>query len=128
MSDQDIIEMIAKVVEDHQFRIDHGSSKQPMCCECQEGRANADGWMLDMEPRDHPAHVAQEMFDALLEAGYAVTPFTWDVLMAQLDRHYPADIFGSTAGDNPERDPGPRIVSLIRRINEIRQGVRRARL
>lgn len=44
---------------------------------------------------------------------------TWDTLMVLLDQHYPPAVF-PTLADDPGRDPGPRIVSLIRRINEIR--------
>lgn len=64
--------------------------------------------------RDVDYPVALEVADKL------ITESGWLVLMAILDAHYPAEIF-PTADDNPDRDPGPRIVSLIRRINEIRE-------
>lgn len=38
---------------------------------------------------------------------------TWDGLMSLLDEHWPEDIF-PTLQDDPDRDPGPRIVSLLR--------------
>ena len=41
---------------------------------------------------------------------------SWDGLMEQLDRHYPADLMA-----NWPDDPGPRIVALIRQIDAIRQ-------
>lgn len=44
---------------------------------------------------------------------------TWDGLMALLNEHYPEDIF-PTLPDSPRRDPGPRIVSLIRTIDRLR--------
>jgi hypothetical protein len=46
---------------------------------------------------------------------------SWDGVMSLLDEHYPADIFGAAVADDPARDPGPRIISLMRRINEIRE-------
>jgi hypothetical protein len=45
---------------------------------------------------------------------------SWDVLMHILDYNYPATVF-PTLPDNSDRDPGPRIVSLLRTINEIRK-------
>lgn len=47
---------------------------------------------------------------------------SWGGLMSLLDEHYPEDIF-PTLPDTSNRDPGPRIISLIRRINEIRSEV-----
>lgn len=47
---------------------------------------------------------------------------SWDFLMALLNTHYPEDIF-PTLEDTPNRDPGPRIISLIRVIDQLR-GVR----
>jgi hypothetical protein len=38
---------------------------------------------------------------------------SWDGLMELMDEHWPADIF-PTRPDDPNRDPGPRIVSLLR--------------
>jgi hypothetical protein len=46
---------------------------------------------------------------------------SWDMLLHILDTVYPADIFGGPGPDNPARDPGPRIISLLRTINEIRE-------
>lgn len=45
---------------------------------------------------------------------------SWDGLMSLLDEHYPEDIF-PTEEDNDGRDPGPRIVSLIRQLERLRQ-------
>lgn len=42
--------------------------------------------------------------------------WTWDGLLSILDKHYPADIF-PTLPDRVDRDPGPRIVSLIRALS-----------
>jgi len=44
---------------------------------------------------------------------------SWDTLMAILDDIYPEDIF-PTLPDNQTRDPGPRIISLLRRLYEKR--------
>lgn len=43
---------------------------------------------------------------------------SWDGLMALLDEHWPADIF-PTMPDREDRDPGPRIVSLIRWVDQL---------
>jgi hypothetical protein len=45
---------------------------------------------------------------------------SWDGLMSILDEHYPADLIPTTYDDDPARDPGPRIVSLIRSVSELR--------
>lgn len=45
---------------------------------------------------------------------------TWDGLMALVDEHYPTDIYLAGQPDNPERDPGPRILSLIREVDRLR--------
>ena len=47
---------------------------------------------------------------------------TWDGLMSLVDEHYPTDIFPHLAGqpDDPDRDPGPRILSLIREVDRLR--------
>lgn len=41
---------------------------------------------------------------------------SWDGLMELLDEHFPEDLI-PTRDDDPYRDPGPRIVSLIRRLD-----------
>lgn len=48
---------------------------------------------------------------------------SWDGLMSLLDEHYPEDIF-PTLIDGPDRDPGPRIVSMLRTINRIREATK----
>ena len=45
---------------------------------------------------------------------------TWDGLMRLLDRYWPADVF-PTRSDESQRDPGPRIVSLIRQLDGLRK-------
>lgn len=47
---------------------------------------------------------------------------TWDGLMSLADEHYPTDIFPHLAGqpDDPDRDPGPRILLLIREVDRLR--------
>ncbi|OBY33429.1 hypothetical protein [Mycolicibacter kumamotonensis] len=44
---------------------------------------------------------------------------TWDGLMSLLDEHWPQSIF-PTLSDDPGRDPGPRIVSLLRWVEHLR--------
>lgn len=63
-------DVIAQVQRDHTFRIT-GESDQPLCCECQEGRSGPDGWMLTMEPGEHPAHLADAVLAALQAGGWA---------------------------------------------------------
>lgn len=41
---------------------------------------------------------------------------SWDGLMELLDEHWPASIF-PTMPDREDRDPGPRIISLIRTLD-----------
>lgn len=47
---------------------------------------------------------------------------TWNGLMSLADEHYPTYIFPHLAGhpDDPDRDPGPRILSLIREVDRLR--------
>jgi len=44
---------------------------------------------------------------------------TWPGLMSLLDEHYPASIF-PTEEDRADRDDGPRIISLIRHLDQVR--------
>lgn len=44
---------------------------------------------------------------------------SWDGLMSLLDEHWPADIF-PTQDDREDRDLGPRIVSLLRWVDQLR--------
>jgi hypothetical protein len=57
----------------------------------------------------------------LTEAKVKVFPddYGWDDLMALLDAHWPDDIFPTTE-DREARDPGPRIVSLLRWVDRLR--------
>lgn len=52
---------------------------------------------------------------------------TWDGLMSLVDEHYPTSIFPHFAGapDNPDRDPGPRILSLLREVERLRAALNR---
>jgi hypothetical protein len=43
---------------------------------------------------------------------------SWDGLMSLLDEHWPDDIF-PTLPDDDQRDPGPRIVSLLRWVERL---------
>jgi hypothetical protein len=51
---------------------------------------------------------------ALTDCGH----HSWSGLMALLDEHWPEDVF-PTRTDHPDRDPGPRIVSLIRMVDRL---------
>ena len=48
---------------------------------------------------------------------------TWEGLMALLDEHWPEDIFPTTP-DDPARDAGPRIVSLLRRNRDLEKKIK----
>lgn len=61
------------------------------------------------------SHAAVIAADTVIE-----TISSWDALMELLDAHYPESIFPTTV-DNPDRDPGPRIISLIRHLDEARK-------
>jgi hypothetical protein len=45
--------------------------------------------------------------------------YSWAGLMRLLDEEWPADIFPTRYVDDPERDAGPRIVSLMRWVQDI---------
>jgi hypothetical protein len=45
---------------------------------------------------------------------------SWDGLMSLLDEHYPEDIF-PTMDDREDRDPGPRIISLLRALDKAKK-------
>lgn len=47
---------------------------------------------------------------------------SWDGLMSLLDEHWPEDIF-PTLPDTDRRDPGPRIVSLLRWVDKLKAQV-----
>ena len=53
-------------------------------------------------------------------------PRTWYELIKLLETHYPEDIF-PTLADDPKRDPGPRIVSLMRELDAARTEIARLR-
>lgn len=78
-----------------------------------EGGSWADqGYESELIPVDLARRVLAEMDEA----------HTWNGVMALLDEHYPTSIFPHLAGrpDYPERDPGPRILSLVREVNRLR--------
>jgi hypothetical protein len=45
---------------------------------------------------------------------------SWAGLMRLLDEHWPEDIFPTKYDDDPKRDAGPRIVSLMRWVDRLR--------
>jgi hypothetical protein len=54
-------EKLRSEVRRHRFMVT-GCSDQPMCCSCQEGCCDGQGWMLTMTPDEHLDHIA----DAIL--------------------------------------------------------------
>jgi len=52
---------------------------------------------------------------------------SWAGLMALLDEHWPADIFPTRHEDDPKRDAGARIVSLMRWVDQLRTDARLGR-
>ena len=60
--------------------------------------------------------------DYLKDASYRLTPdemdISWAGLMELLDEHWPADLF-PTLEDDPTRDAGARIVSLLRWVDRL---------
>lgn len=71
-------------------------------------------------PRGLPWGLADEL------AAEVTRLHTWDGLMSLLDQYWPEDIF-PTLPDDPGRDPGPRIVSLLRGVDTQRAEVERLR-
>lgn len=67
------------------------------------------------ETHDVPWTVVKDIMAAILKRAGAegARPPTWAELMSILDTHYPADIFDGSSGD-----PGPRLVRLVREIDE----------
>lgn len=111
MSDQEIIDQLREQ--------DPNWAYNQCCGSCTGGAGN---WQ-DVDARKALAALRSEGYEVVERDRFV--PKTWDGMMELLDTVYPTSIFPFSAEDNPQRDPGPRIVSLIRRINEIRQGVRR---
>jgi hypothetical protein len=48
---------------------------------------------------------------------------SWTGLMQLLDEHWPDDIFPTKYADDPKRDAGPRIVSLMRWVDQLRRAL-----
>jgi len=98
MSDNDIIDIIADAV----------------------GEAGLDGptlpSVLRVELAAWRTNAAREVLDAIRER-YAIVEDSWDGLMDLLDAHWPEKVF-PTMDDCVDRDPGPRIVSLLRRVQQ----------
>lgn len=66
----DLTARFTDILRKHQHRIDlNGDPDQQMFCECQHMCSGPDGWMLQMEPAEHPAHVA-ELITAAAEQHY----------------------------------------------------------
>lgn len=71
--------------------------------------------MYDFDPGGYLSDEKRtEYADRILDA------LGWDGLMYVLDRHYPGDVFPS-GPDLRNRDAGPRIVSLIRHLDDARK-------
>lgn len=79
-----------------------------------------------MDIRSHIAHILEREFSPLgpptqfaTIADVVVSELGWDDLMALLDENYPVSVFPTTE-DDPDRDTGPRIISLMRTIGQLR--------
>jgi hypothetical protein len=89
--------------------------------------AEMGGYLHEYEPCDddgNPCGKTLLRVDAVIDhrliaAAIIDEMSTWATLMDLLDLHYPADIF-PTMPDTPNRDPGPRIISLIRTVDQLR--------
>lgn len=66
--------------------------------------------------RNAPQLVADLISLAESQAAEIQRLHSWDGLMSILDGHYRESVF-PTEADNPDRDPGPRIISLIRNLD-----------
>lgn len=75
-------------------------------CACQ----GDDEFSSTIGPIEHSVHVADEIARVMA---------SWDFLMTLLDAHYPESVF-PTVDDRPDRALGPRIVSLMRVIDDLR--------
>lgn len=94
----DITARIAEILPRHRYT---------GCGHCRCG-ATKDHTCIDQT--GHDIHVANAIAEELM---------SWDFLMLLLDQHYPESLF-PTLEDRNDRDPGPRIVSLIRVIDQLR--------
>lgn len=93
---------ISRTLSDHSFiPVNHSSIGSEDHCLC---GYRPRGW------KSWADHVSEVLSDQLA---------SWDFLMELLDEHYPADVF-PTLPDTERRDPGPRIVSLIRHLDAAR--------
>lgn len=59
------LEAVAQAIREHQFISWPSNGKQPMCCLCQQGCSGPDGYMLEMDFREHAEHVAVAVLAAL---------------------------------------------------------------
>jgi hypothetical protein len=72
------------------------------------------------DQRSHARRRFHQLRVELEEArGEVAFHHTWDGLMALVEQHYPEEIFPTVAGPD-QRDPGPRIVSLVRWVDQLR--------
>ncbi|MFG3340558.1 hypothetical protein [Glycomyces sp. NPDC048151] len=72
------------------------------------------------DQRSHARRRYHQLRQELDEAhGEVAFHHSWDGLMALVEQHYPENIFPTIAGPD-QRDPGPRIVSLVRWVDRLR--------
>ena len=67
-------------------------------------------------PISYPLSLMADLIDLVEAQAAEIDQFhSWDGLMSLLDAHWPEKIF-PTRRDHPARDPGPRIISLLRTV------------
>lgn len=111
----DDVDTVARVLAEHRDRLRLGGN--PPVVECICGK-----WSMEWPERfaeseagySHRQHVAREVLAAAHDAGWRVVT-SWRQLMALVDEMYPEDVF-PVLPDDPNRDPGPRTLSLLRRL------------
>lgn len=92
----------------------YGGSSSPI-------KSDVDGQFIAHAREDIPALVDE--VERLREEMDGMVSRDWRGLMAILEDIYPEDIF-PTMADDPKRDAGPRIVSLLRVVDELRKRLR----
>ena len=91
-----------------------------------DGTASRDGYALDAVMAEYDrrgaehGHQAERIAELVgqveAQAGEIERLRTWSGLMSLLDEHYPLEVFNGSSDD-----PGPRIVVLVREIDQLRQ-------
>lgn len=79
-------EKLRREVRRHRFMVT-GCSDQPMCCSCQEGCYDGQGWMLTMTPDEYLDHIADAILaDAILAIAELMATNMTDVILESTAR------------------------------------------